>query len=500
MDKKIKKVVVLGGGTAGWMVASSLVTKLDGLGLKVTVIDSSKVEAIGVGEATLPSIRSFCSSIGIEEIDLMRSTKATCKLGVEFIDWSKRGQSFFHPFGLYGTPFQSVDFYHYWLRLFNEDKASSLEHYSLAAVLAKSGRFTRPVKQPSSELSVFDWALHFDAGLFATVLKDHAIARGAVCLDLEVVDAELDPNTGDICKLVTDGMPVFGDLFVDCSGFKSLLIGKALGVEYEDWSNLLPTDSAIVSQCANKHGMQPYTQSTALEFGWKWRIPLQDRVGNGFVYSSSHCCDDIAEETFRNSLEGELLTSPSLIRFKAGRRKKAWYKNVVSIGLSAGFVEPLESTSISLIETAIDRLLRFFPRSQVVPGAVEEFNYRTQMEIENIRDFIILHYAGSSRTDSEFWNDFGSIHLPSSLEARISLFRESGILKKYEWESFHEPSWLTMFTAFGVLPQTYHPLVDAISKENLVSSLSRMKASLLRSALEAPSHPDFLIAYGVMEG
>ena len=354
-DTRIRKLVIVGGGTAGWMAAASFSHYFARQSLEITLIESSEIGTVGVGEATIPAIRDFYRSLGIDEFELMRYTQATVKLGIEFRDWSRVGHSFMHPFGLFGTPARDVPFHQYWLRMHRLGDAHEFGDYSLAVALARSNRFTRPHPQPQSPLSVFDWALHFDAVLFARYLRDYAVQRGVGRLDRKIVDVRLRADDGFIDSvMLEDGNSISGDLFIDCSGFRGLLIEGALKSGYEDWTRWLPCDRAVAMPCSRTDALTPYTQATAAEAGWRWRIPLQHRVGNGYVYCSRFLTDEQATAQLRTELEGAPLGQPNILRFTTGLRESVWNKNCVALGLAAGFLEPLESTSISLIETGIE--------------------------------------------------------------------------------------------------------------------------------------------------
>ena len=495
MKHCIQKIVIVGGGTAGWMTAAGLAHNLAHLPIEITLIESSQIGTVGVGEATIPPIKQFYRSLGFDDLEVMRRTRATCKLGIEFVDWSGSGQSFLHPFGLFGQSSRGVDFHHYWLRLREEGMAEDFEHYCLAARLARSNKFTRPVDQPKSPISVFDWALHFDAALFAEMLRDYAIERGVSRLDRKVEKVGLSSDSGFIEKLILDnGEVVTADLFVDCSGFRALLIGESLGVGFEDWSHYLPADRAIVAPTASTTEVPPYTRATARSAGWQWRIPLQHRIGNGYVYCSDYISDTDAQQEFCDGLESDLLDEPRILRFKAGRRRKTWHKNCVAIGLAAGFLEPLESTSISLIETGIDKLLSFFPAAGFEPACIDEFNHRTEQEYRNIRDFLVLHYKAAGRDDSKFWRHCRVMQVPETLAYRMQLFKQRAHIINYQWDSFYEPSWLALYMGLGYFPDAYSPLADGFDGSYLADGMQAMKQSIDAAVAQAPSHQEFLVS------
>jgi tryptophan halogenase len=500
-DTRIRKLVIVGGGTAGWMAAASFSHYFSRESLEITLIESSEIGTVGVGEATIPAIRDFYRSLGIDEFELMRYTQATVKLGIEFRDWSRMGHKFMHPFGLFGTPAREVPFHQYWLRMHRLGDAHDFGDYSLAIALARLNRFTRPHPQPQSQLSVFDWALHFDAVLFARYLRDYAVHRGVRRLDRRIVDVRLRAEDGFIDSvLLEDGDSIGGDLFIDCSGFRGLLIEGALQSGYEDWTHWLPCDRAVAVPCKRTDELTPYTRAAALEAGWRWRIPLQHRVGNGYVYCSRFLTDEHATARLSAELEGEPLGKPNVLRFTTGLRKNVWNKNCVALGLAAGFLEPLESTSISLIETGIEKLRRLFPDKSFEPALAAEYNRTTRLEFERIRDFLILHYRSSTRDDSEFWRQCRQLPVPDSLAYKIELFRARGHLVRYEWETFQDPSWLAMYTGFGILPEACDPLAEQFPEQELRQSMASMRQSIHAAAQAAPTHAEFIARYCAAPG
>ncbi len=492
-DLRIRQLIIVGGGTAGWMAAASFAHHFAKQDLAITVVESTDIPTIGVGEATIPAIRDYYRALGIDEFDLMRATQATCKLGIEFKDWSQPGKSFFHPFGLYGAPTREVPFHQYWLRVRQHGDDADLGLYSLAVSLMRANRFTRPHANPTSPLSVFDWALHFDASLFARYLRNYSLDRGVRRIDRKVVGVDLRPLDGFVDALrLEDGVRLEGDLFIDCTGFRGLLIEGALQTGYEDWTHSLPCDRAVAIPCESTSEPTPYTRATALASGWQWRIPLQHRMGNGYVYCSRFISDDEAVATLRSNLEGEVLAEPNLLRFTTGIRKRAWSKNVVSLGLASGFIEPLESTSISLVETGIEKLRRLFPDRTFDPALRDEYNRCTRLEFERIRDFLILHYKANSREDSAFWRECKQITMPEPLEYKVRLFRARGYFVRYEWETFQDPSWLSMYAGFNWLPDSYDRLADYFDLSELRHHLSEMRRAIANATAAAPTHAEFI--------
>lgn len=496
---RIKKIVVAGGGTAGWMVAASLKKHFGDL-VELSLIESPEVGRIGVGEATIPTIRRFYQSLGMRDVDVMRATQATCKLGIQFNDWHSNGSSFIHPFGLYGQNIDGVDFHHYWAKMFKQGLASQLGDYSLGVTLASNNKFTLPSTNPPSSLSVFDWALHMDAALFADHMATFAKARGVDHICATIAQVNTDNNTGNISSLTLDsGAPVTADLFIDCTGFKALLIEKTLGVQLEDWSHWLPCDSAWAVQTRGDNTLPPYTRVDAKQAGWQWNIPLQHRVGKGQVYCSKYQTDQSALDELLQSADGSLITEPKQLRFTAGRRKISWSKNCIAIGLAAGFLEPLESTSIALVETAIEKIKTMLTSPSYSDAIVNEFNQTTALEYERVRDFLILHYKLNRREDSDFWKSCAAMTIPDSLQHKLELFRSSGYIVNYRWEMFHQPSWLAIFAGFNYLPNNYHMRVDQINEQSVAAGLTKMKVALSSSVANAPDHSEFIRDYCAVE-
>jgi tryptophan 7-halogenase len=492
-ESRTKRLVIVGGGTAGWMAAASFAHYFASTGLAITLIESSEIGTVGVGEATIPAIRDFYRSLDIDEFELMRATQATVKLGIEFKDWAYPGSSFIHPFGLFGLAARDVPFHHYWLKLRRLGDPTPLEVYSLAATLARQNRFTRPHPNPELMLSVFDWALHFDANLFARYLRDYSLRRGVQRIDRKIIGVTLRATDGFIESItLEDGECIAGDLFIDCSGFRGLLIEGALHSGYDDWTRWLPCDRAIAMPCASAGELTPYTRATALEAGWQWRIPLQHRMGNGYVFCSSFIDEDEAASRLQGRMEGQALAEPNVLRFTTGIRKQIWNKNCVALGLAAGFLEPLESTSISLIETGLEKLRRLFPDKRFDPALADEFNRASRLELERIRDFLIFHYKAGSREDTPFWRECRALPLPEPLDYKLRMFKARGYIVRYEWETFLDPSWLALYAGFNFLPDTYDPLVDHFALDELKRILNGMRQAILQGARAAPAHAEFI--------
>ncbi|WP_238582284.1 tryptophan halogenase family protein [Cellvibrio sp. OA-2007] len=493
LDQPIKKVVIVGGGTAGWMAAASLSQFAAGKELSITLIESTAIGTVGVGEATIPSIVHYNHTIGLDELDFIRATRASFKLGIQFEDWHKQGEQFFHPFADYGINFNGIEFQHYFYRLKKNNPSEHLHDYSIACQLAKHNRFAQPRENPNNPLADYSYAYHFDATLYAKVLRELSLSRGVIHLDEKVAQVNLREADGFITSLLlANGQTVEGDLFIDCTGFKGLLIEETLKTGYEDWQEWLLCDAAVAVQCANTREPTPYTRVTALNAGWMWQIPLQHRMGNGYVFSSRFLSKESATETLLEKISGTPLTQPKPFVFQAGRRKKVWNKNCYALGLASGFLEPLESTSISLIQTGITHLLTFFPDMSFDPAMINEVNRRHQHEMERIRDFIILHYKLTQRDDTEFWRYCQSMTIPDSLQHKIDLFKSCGHIVQHEPEAFEKSSWLSIYHGFAVTPERTDNRIDHFKDADIKVQLEKIKASLAEAGQQATRHEDFI--------
>jgi tryptophan halogenase len=490
-----RKFVVVGGGTAGWMAAAVLVQGMKGRVGSVELIESDEIGTVGVGEATIPPIQFLNSLLGIDEYDFIRKTQATFKLGIQFRDWGKLGKEYFHPFGPHGVAIDGVSFHNYWLRLREKGEGGSIDDYSLANVAARLGRFAVPPKELPPGVPGLGYAYHFDAGLYARYLRAYAEARGVKRTEGKIVEVKLRAEDGFVEAVELEGgRRVESDVFVDCSGFRGLLIEGALKTGYEDWSHWLPCDRAMAVPCESVAPITPYTRSTARTAGWQWRIPLQHRIGNGYVYSSGFIGDDEAASTLLANLDGKATADPRPLRFTAGRRKKCWNKNVVALGLASGFMEPLESTSIHLIQTGAFRLLSLLPLGGHDPAAVDEFNRLTQIEYEQIRDFLILHYHATERTDAPLWDYCRNMAIPDSLRHKIDLFRNRAKIARFDDQLFAEPSWLTVFLGQGITPRDYDRLADVPAYADVASKVRGIGESIHRLASRLPTHDQFIAA------
>jgi tryptophan 7-halogenase len=488
---------VLGGGTAGWMTAAALSHKFKGQPLSIRLIESDEIGTVGVGEATLPHIRNFNAALRISEPELMKATEATIKLGIEFCDWGRIGDRYIHPFGDYGPNVNGVPFYQFWLRLRALGDTTRLDEYSLAIMLAEMGRFTIPATDLSRVESTFRYAYQMDATRYARFLRRYSENNGVVRTEGKVVDATRNAATGFVESVRLDrGESVSADLFVDCSGFRGLLIEKQLETGYEDWSQWLPCNRAVAIPCETRGPLMPFTRATARKAGWQWRIPLQHRVGNGHVYCSDFISDDEATEFLLANLEGPPLASPNQLHFKTGRRRLFWNKNVVAIGLAAGFLEPLESTSIHLIQEGITELIQLFPDRQFAHSDADEYNRRMSLNFERVRDFLLLHYVANQRDDSPMWRHFQNLKLPDSLQEKLEAWLTRGFIIKYEFGVFLPPSWIAVMLGQNLLPRSYDLRADAAPREILVNNAAAIRRNVMAAAQIAPDHGEFIRQIG----
>ncbi len=488
-------IVILGGGTAGWMAASALATLIPPSRCRVRLVESEEIGIVGVGEATFPEIKKFNDAIGIDEAEFMRASKAAFKLGIEFVDWGFKGSRYIHPFGPHGPAGMDHIFHHLWVRARQFGESSSLEDYSFAAQMARNCRFELPDTRRQTPNSTYTYAYHFDAGLYSQFLRQVAEQRGAVRIEGKVKEVVQDSETGDIRSLILEsGETISGDLFIDCSGFRSLLLGETLGAGWEDWSKWLVCDRALA--VASERGeLSPYTRSTAMEAGWRWRIPLQHRTGNGYVFSSRFMDEDEAASSLLRSLDTKALGEPKLLKFQSGRRVVNWEKNCVGVGLASGFLEPLESTSIYLIQIAVMQLIPLLPGKTIDPRLRDEFNRLMDLQYERIRDFLILHYKLTSRDDAEIWRYCAAMDVPESLTRKIELFRHGGIVERYREGLFTPISWLSVFTGQGLIPESYSPLADSVSEEKLVAQMDEFRRDVRDRAEEMLPHDRFIDRY-----
>jgi tryptophan 7-halogenase len=490
-DRRIRTIVIVGGGSAGWMTAAAL-SKAVSPRYQITLVESDEIPTVGVGEATIPPIRRFNQFVGIDEADFLTFTQGTFKLGIQFVDWARKGHSYFHPFSPHGMPFDMAPLHQYWLRSRHLPGAPCLDEYSMAWAMASQGKFGKPSRNPRDALCAFDYAYHFDAGLYARYLRTLSESRGVVRLEGRILGADLRSTDGFVQQLrLKDGRTVAGDLFIDCSGFRGLLIGDAVGAGYEDWTHWLPCDRAVAVPCQSAGGLTPYTRSTAREAGWQWRIPLQHRIGNGYVFCSQFMDEDQAADALLRQLDGKPLAHPRTLRFTTGRRKQFWVRNVVAIGLASGFMEPLESTSLHLVQSAILRLLAHFPDRDFNQMAIDEYNRLGVQEFERVRDFLILHYKLTQREDAPLWRYCSAMSIPDSLQHKIAYFREFGRLVGDGIDLFGPPSWLAIHVGQFNWPLRHEPLIDLRDVDG-EKALRHQHGAIAAATSRLPSHEDFL--------
>lgn len=488
-----RRIVIVGGGTAGWMCAAAFSRFLLRDLWSVTLVESDAIGTVGVGEATIPQIRLFNAGLGIDEAEFLAATQGTIKLGIAFDGWTREGDSYLHGFGEVGRGLGLVGFHHYWLRARAAGEAEDFGSYSLNNMAARAGKFAQ-IDQPQGPVPAMPYAYHFDAGLYAKFLRGYAEARGVERVEGRIVSATRGDD-GDIAGLLLEGeRSVDGDLFVDCSGFRSLLLGETLGVGYEDWSHWLPCDRAVAVPSARIADPIPYTRAIARTAGWQWRIPLQHRTGNGYVYSSRYISDDEAAATLLANLDGPAEADPRPLRFTPGKRQSFWVRNCVGVGLASGFLEPLESTSIHLIQTAIARILQFLPSGDLQDADRAEYDRLAHVEFDRIRDFIILHYHANARDGQPLWDHVRGMELPDELTRKIALFRASARLSRRDEELFAEPGWLQVMIGQGILPDAWSPLADQIAPNELTQFLDTVHSVARRTADALPTHQHFLEA------
>ncbi|MEH3120642.1 MAG: tryptophan 7-halogenase [Sphingomonas phyllosphaerae] len=489
----MKRVVIVGGGTAGWMTAAVL-ARLTDAGMTVTLVESEEIGTVGVGEATIPSLHDFNQRLGIDEDAFVRATGATFKLGIEFVDWRCVGERYLHPFGTFGRDVQGVKFHQLWARARHDgDAPGGLEDYCLTAVAARQARFTRPSRDPAAVLSSLRYAFHFDAGLYAAFLRARAVGEGVTRVEGRIGTVELAPESGDIAAVtLADGRRIAGDFFVDCSGFRSLLLGEALGVPFVSWQHWLPCDRALAVPSASTTPLLPYTRATAEPGGWRWRIPLQHRVGNGHVYASAFVDDQRAADALLGGLDGAALGEPRALRFTAGVRERLWERNCVAIGLAGGFLEPLESTSIHLIQSGIARLMSLFPGDAHAAVERDTYNRLLSTEYRQIRDFIILHYHATERDDSDFWRQCRTTPPPDTLAEKLALWRARGRVLPEPGELFTDDSWVAVLAGQEAEPEALDPLLAALPRDEAGRFLHHLRGVIAQTAAAMPDHAAFI--------
>jgi tryptophan 7-halogenase len=493
--QQISKVVIVGGGTAGWITAAAMARLLPSA-IEIVLVESDAIGTVGVGEATIPQIRRLNGVLGLDEDDFVRKTRATFKLGIEFNNWGRRGDSYLHTFGDPGINLASLSFHQYWLKARAEGSDASLWDYSLHHKVAYANKFGRMERVGNTSMTGLAYAFHFDAGLYAAYLRHYAEKEGVKRIEGKINDVSLHGESGFIKSVgLESGQQVSGDLFIDCSGFRGLLINGSLGVGYQDWSKWLPCNRAVAVGSQRKNPLVPYTKATAHGAGWQWRIPLQHRTGNGHVFCDSFISVDEASDILLANLDAEAIGEPRPLGFTTGRREKFWKKNCVSIGLSSGFLEPLESTSIHLIQSNVSRLIELFPSAGFEPAIIEEYNRQVAHEYELVRDFLILHYHLTARDDTEFWRYCANMDVPDSLRAKMALFEAGGRLWKDAEDLFREASWVQVMIGQGLMPKGYHAMADRLSSDQLQRMMRDLKAIIAKAEGSLPSHADFIAAH-----
>jgi tryptophan halogenase len=495
-SNRIRKIVIAGGGTAGWMSAAALASMLSPDNVQIVLVESEEIGTVGVGEATIPDIISFNRMLGIDEAEFLKATKGTFKLGIEFSDWGKLGDKYFHPFGNHGADMNGIDFHQYWLHTRQAGNSNSLEEYSMCAVAAKNMKFALPNDNPRSLLSQIGYAYHFDATAYALFLRDYAEKRGVIRIEGRIEQIVQDEKTENISALVMqNNQRVEGDFFFDCTGFKAKLLGETLGVPFHDWSKWLPCNSAQAVASERRGELLPYTKSMAKTAGWQWRIPTQHRTGNGHIYCSDFMDDQQATDILMQGLDAPALSDPRTIRFTTGCRDKFWHKNCVAIGLSSGFLEPLESTSIFLIQQGISRFIALYPSLTPAAKVVEEYNRLMTREFNQVRDFIILHYKATQRTDSEFWRYCKNMSIPDSLQHKMELFQCAGRVFRDDHELFSTSSWVAVMTGQNIYPETPEPMLLGVPIQNIEKSLQSMQRAMQQTSIQMPTHAEFIKNY-----
>ena len=485
-NKLINRVVVAGGGTAGWMAAATIAATI-GKRLNITLVESDDIPTVGVGEATVPSLLTIHQLLKVREADFLKAVNGTYKLGIMFENWKRVDHKYFHSFGKSGTSCWAAGFHHFWLRAKEQKMAKSFAEYSLETLAAEKGRFAHTKSQS------LNYAYHLDSAKYGQFLRGIAEKHGVTRIEGKIDKVDLDKQSGHIKSILLEsGQIVEGDLFIDCTGFRSLLLGQALGVGYNDWSDMLPANAAYAVQTKSHRPAVPYTRSIALDAGWRWQIPLQHRVGNGVVFSTNFKSEESALDDLLKGIDGEPITDPRLIRFTTGQRKEFWHKNCVSIGLSSGFLEPLESTSIHLIQQAIVWLISLFPNQGIDQNLVNRFNQQMAVETETIRDFIVLHYHLQERDDHEFWRYLREIKVSDRLQQILNLFNNNGTIIEEQDDLFAENSWVQVMLGQGLTPKQYHPIVDMMSDRDLNMFMRQQEANIQKQLTSLPPHTQFI--------
>ena len=493
MESKIRSIVIVGGGSAGWMTAAAFAKALGTQGYEITLVESEEIGTVGVGEATIPPIMRYNNFLGISEYEFIRETNATFKLGIEFVDWQKKGVTYFHPFGFFGREMDGFSFPNYFLREYHRRGGGAFDigKYNAETEAALQGRFGQVKPEPGKP--DINYAYQFDAALYARYLRKYSEARGVVRKEGKIVKVNQNAETGYLTSVeMHDGRVIPGDLFIDCSGFRGLLIEETLKCGYADWSQWLPNNRAAAVPCERTADLTPYTRATAREAGWQWRIPLQHRTGNGYVFCNNFISEDEAAQTLLTRLDGKPMADPKILRFVTGHRKRFWEKNVVALGLASGFLEPLESTSIHLVQAGAFKFLALFPRNGFNPRIVEEYNRQMLFDYNNVKDFIIAHYKVTQRDDTPFWQYVRDMEVPDSLKERLDVYQSTGQTLSNERELFREVSWYAVLSGQGLIPQDYHPAADAMDEDDLRLQLGRWRSAVLDRVKSLPTHEEFI--------
>ncbi len=494
MPEQIRDIVIVGGGTAGWMAAAALSKVFGTHNHSITLVESAEIGTVGVGEATIPPIMQYNALLGIDEDEFVRETNATFKLGIDFVDWRRPGSRYFHPFGLFGAGIKGgVGFMNYWLRWVHHGGDPDCSRFIAEAEAARQGKFARTQASADGQLPHINYAYQFDASTYAAYLRRYSERRGAVRREGRVVSVEQNPETGYIEAVkLADGSRVAGDFFIDCSGFRGLLIEGVFEAGFDDWSHWLPNNRAAAVPCERVEDPTPFTRSTAREAGWQWRIPLQHRTGNGYVFCDAYLSEDEASSLLLERLDGRPMADPKILRFTAGKRRRGWVKNCLAVGLSSGFLEPLESTSIHLIQVAIMKWFEMFPMRQVNPVLVNQYNREMDVLYDHVRDFIIAHYKVTDRDDTPFWEYCRNMSVPESLAAKLELFRERGEAHMVLGDLFSETSWFAVLYGQGLTPESYHPIADTMPEDELQLTLARIRSAIKHRVDSLPSHAAFI--------
>lgn len=491
---QIENIVIVGGGSAGWMSAA-LLSKLTQGKFTIHLVESDEISTIGVGEATIPAIKIYNHLLGLNETEFVQATQATFKLGIEFCNWGKKGDKYFHAFGALGRSWEWLSFYQYWMKLHRLGKASAFEHYCITSQMSLHNRFTPPdPTRKNSPLNEIAYAYHFDASLYARYLRTLSENNGVLRSEGKITQVKQNIDSGHIESVVLEnGTEIKGDLFIDCSGMHALLIEKTLKTGFEDWSHWLPCNRAWALPSEALPTLHPYTQASAHDAGWQWRIPLQHRTGNGLVFSNDFMDEERALTLLQCKLNTTPVADPRLIKFKAGKRKKMWNANCIAIGLSSGFIEPLESTSLHLVQTAITRLISLFPDKNFAQVNIDHFNRQTDFEIERIRDFVIAHYKVTEREDTPFWRYCKHMKVPPALQEKLAVFKAYGRIERVADELFREDSWVQVLIGQRLMPKYYDPLVDVKSEAEIEEFLNITKSVIAKCVEGMPYHAQFIL-------